>query len=138
MGWANRPVADAEILSRYLLSSGHFVRSGRVKPRAFEPKFDEERGRLETSVFRTTDLSEIDGWALAQREIGVPRRMPILARAELLTSAARHEELVVDSDEPPKRHAIMIAWPAEKDKQIAIQQALASKARLHLAPPAAQ
>src|SRR5689334_22967395 len=78
--WADRPVADTEVIARYLLSSGHFVRSGRVKPRAFEPMMDKGRRRLETSVFRTTDLTEIENWTLAEREVGVPRGMPVLAR----------------------------------------------------------
>jgi hypothetical protein len=118
-----------------LTESGHFVASARrVKPKAFEPKYDEKRARFETSAFRTDGLDEPGVWAIGAIHVASTRGKPVQARADILTEKIRRSALDVSTDEPPVRHVVIVGWPNDKDARMSLQQQLAADARLVLLP----
>jgi hypothetical protein len=130
----NDAIGGEESLSRFLTESGHFKKD-RVLHKAFEPKFDVERQRRETSVFRILGLEPDLIWAIGAREIEPNRRKRVLARAEISVEIVEVEGLRVLPDEPPERHAVIVDWPEgddQKDRRKSIQQELASRARIYI------
>jgi hypothetical protein len=120
------------IVGRFITESGHF-KPGRVLPKAFEPKFDKDRNRSETSVFRVSEIPSADVWVIGDREVGTPRGKPILARADIAAKDVSIEALVLEDDQPPPKHAVIVGWPEgpdEKDHRKSIQQELAARAIL--------
>lgn len=122
------------VLSRFITESGHF-RSDRVLAKAFEPKFDVERRRSETSVFVISDLDDSRVWRLGTETVAATRQKPVLAYARIGARDAAFETLRIAHDAPPEGHAVIVGWPegdAEKAHRKSIQQELAARAKLVL------
>jgi hypothetical protein len=123
------PPDGSEVLSRFLFSKSRYsVEKARVKPSAFMP----ESRSLETSVFRTLGLKTAQIWALAERYVVAENGPGLHGCGQVLASAVYHLGLTVQADNTPPRHAAIVGWPAEKDKQQILALELAEKANLLL------
>lgn len=119
-----------EVLSRFIFSRRHFNPSqSRVKPDAFLP----QRGPLETSVFRTVALDGVEIRRIGNT-VGRPSGRTLKAWGNVLAGVVFDVGLDVRPDNVPERHAAIIGWPEQKDKQISLAQRLAEAAALHLPP----
>lgn len=99
-------VADSEPLSRFLTSDSQFNRV-MAKPSAFMPGPADSK----TSVFRHAADPLPALWDIADRELGITRR--VKAVAVLTAAEVRQAKLNVEAHEPPLRHANMVGWPLD-------------------------
>lgn len=127
---AQIPVADEELLARFVLTKRHITRDGVVlKAEALLPyKW------VELSVSRHRGLDEAELWTLGQevareRSKSEAREIPLLGRADFGARTARRQKLDVLPAEPPRNHANVVAWPEEKSAQMSLAQELAAKSR---------
>jgi hypothetical protein len=121
-------VIPEEILSRFILNKNHFsVQNQRVKYAAFLPAPNGE-----TSVFRTSQMTDSEIWAVGDKEVSQKRNKPLLGRADVSAVHAYDNKLKVIPDDTPPRHANITGWPDEKSEQKLIALELAKKAQLHL------
>lgn len=134
---ANPEEADpAGALTRFIASSGQ-VSAPHAKPKAFEPKFDQERQRSETSVFRTDSLAAHAVWDIVACEFDATRANLTRWRAVVQAESVTALQLLVTDDVPPDRHAVIVGWPEgpdRKQERISLQQLLAAEAKLELRP----
>ena len=121
------PLDSLEILSRFILQTNWFSSSeNRVKYAAFLP---DKNG--ETSVFRTSGITNNEIWEIGDCEVSIKRGKPILGRADIATNNVISKDLEVVPREPPLRHANIIGWPDERSKQKIIAIELASESFFH-------
>ncbi len=88
----------------------------------------------ETSVFNIDELSETEIWDIGDREVTRPGRA-VLARGDILSRHVYANDLEIDLDDDPPRHANITAWPSDQpdnSKQKLIAIALAEKAELFI------
>lgn len=103
------------------------------KPKVFYPELF--NGQWETSVCRTADVSEQRVWEIANKA-----RSPRLAFARADLNAGSIEETglrtvsAADHENDYLEHAIIIGWPDEKEKQMALAIQLVVAANLVLPP----
>ena len=127
-------VPENDTVSRFLLSKNHFARSKNiVKYGAFLPNHDGE-----TSVYRTTGLTEATIWQIGEKFV----RIPISKSRHSCTLYGRgdikaKEVVVANLDLVPKpiphpRHADISNWPVSKKERQMLATILANKATLHL------
>ena len=121
------PIDISEILSRFILKKNYIRANNTVRPAVFMP--NPKNG--ETSVFRTSDTTNHEIWAIGEREIIPIQKKPILGRADIGTSIVVSKNLKVIPSEPPERHADIIGWPDEKSKQKLIALELAAESEFH-------
>lgn len=128
-------VADGEPLARFLLTKRYFSTANeRVKAEAFLPP-----PNLELSVFRICHLDDSAIEALGQPVAAIQSKK-LCGWGRVMTAAVRRLNLDLEADEEPKRHANIVGWPTEPDrdvqkglhKRIALE--LANEATLVLAP----
>lgn len=111
-------VGDDERLSRFVFDKRHFdVGRAQVKFRAFH---DQD----ELSVLRSAGLSEFDIWTYGDTTATSTQRPEIFARGDFLASVLTGLSLGVRSDEPPKRHAVVVGWPTRDNKDARKQRAI--------------
>lgn len=109
----------------------HFSREKNiVKRKAYEPS----RGDAGTSVFLVTGLKEPAIWRLGKKFVAASRGKPILARADLKVGPIRRLGLDVIHDPLPRRHALVVGWPSDKEKQKLRMQEVADEAVLRFPP----
>ena len=130
-------IAPAEEFTRFIFTKNHFaVQKGRVKPNALMPMFNQESGRLETSIYRCTCLPDAEIWQLGRVHVEDPQSGRLIkARGfgpfELVTS----QELSLDvNGEPFPIHVDIVGWPEEKDACMMKATEVADKLKLELAP----
>ncbi len=99
-----------------------------MKSSAFLP----EPNSLETSVFRTIGLNEKEIWTIGEYHVAQPRGHTLRGRGEVLTQVPRRLGLNVRPDNQPERHAAIVGWPVEKDRQQLLAIELAEEATLFL------
>ncbi len=119
-------VEDNEMLARYILRRNHVRRSDHtVKPDAFIPP----KSSLALSVTRHKDLSEKEIWQLGQTIAQNRPNATLCGRADIMTSKVRALSLEIHPSSPPKNHADITGWPADKadQKSIALDIAAASR-----------
>ena len=129
-GWALQPklrgdVQSHEPLTRFIFSREHFAETkGLVKPKAFLP---DQNG--ETSVFRTAALSSDAIWAIGNAIRGEKAK----ARGDLATAVVQRIGLRINpaTEEHPK-HAVIVGWPAEKDKKLMMATLLSKETTLRV------
>lgn len=103
------------------------------KPKVFLPMM--EAGQLETSVCRISAVTERRIWEIANRA-----RSPLraLSRADLTTlsvvAAGLYTDPAPDIEADYPEHSVIVGWPSEKEKQMALSIQLASAADLVFAP----
>jgi hypothetical protein len=131
-------IAPAEEFTRFIFTKNHFAaEKGRVKPHALMPMFNEESGRLETSIFRCTHLPDAEIWRIGRVHVEVPQSGRLIkARGvgpfQLLTS----QGLALDvNGEPFPVHVGIVGWPEAKDARLMKATEVANKLKLELAPP---
>ena len=121
------PLDLSEILSRFILQTNWFSSlENRVKYAAFMPNRNGE-----TSVFRTSGITDYEIWDIGDCEVSIKRGKAILGRADIRTNNVILKDLQVVPKEPPVRHANIIGWPDERSKQRLIAIELAAESLLH-------
>jgi hypothetical protein len=85
----------------------------------------------ETSVFRTSGITNNEIWEIGDCEVSIKRGKPILGRADIGINNVISKDLEVVPREPPLRHANIIGWPDERSKQKIIAIELASESIFH-------
>ena len=79
---------------------------------------------VELSVFRMTELPPSLVWTVGDVFVGTHKKKPALARAFFPASLLEGTGLSAVKKEPPVRHADLLGWPPEKDRQLSIAQQL--------------
>ncbi len=123
-------VNGTEPIARFILDrkGKHSATKNIVKANAFLPD-----GHNETSVYRIPELSESEIWSLGESEVAQPSGRIIYARGDVLAQIVEEVGLKVDpAPNPHPRHANIIGWPTEKDKQKSLAQEIAAAATLRL------
>lgn len=122
------PVEDGERLARFVFTERYVSKKdGKVKPEALRPY-----PWAELSVSRHCDLTPDELWQLGrdvaeERSKKEGRVFPLIGRADFLARAARDQKLEVVPDEPPRNHANIIDWPAEKSAQMSLAQLIVAR-----------
>jgi len=121
-------VEDDERLARFVLEKRWLPKRGEgVNARAILAyKY------VELSVSRHRGISDSALWDMGQdvarrRSENEGRAIPLLGRADFLARAARQQKLDVKPDEPPRNHANVVGWPAEKSAQMILAQEIAAQ-----------
>lgn len=121
-------MADDERLARFVFDKRWLPKNGEgVNARAILAY-----RYVELSVSRHRDLSGAELWGLGQdvarmRSAGEEREIVLLGRADFLARTARQQKLDVKPDEPPRNHANVVGWPAEKSAQMLLAQEIAAR-----------
>lgn len=111
-------ILESESLARFLLQSDDFSKTQlRVKPRAFMPMFNNKRDQWETSVTRMINLSDIEIHVIGG-EVAVERQKTYYGYASTQNSAVIQADLHSAPDEPPPRHALILGWSKDTDKDM--------------------
>lgn len=89
---------------------------------------------LRLSVYRIDGLQIEEIWEIGQREVIDAMGQPkiLYGIADVKVSTVQENNLKVEPDDRPPRHANIIGWPEEKEKQKIIAQELAAGAKLVL------
>ena len=88
---------------------------------------------VQTSVFRTSGLTEGAIWLLARDQLDLPPGRRIHGRGDIEAGGVRSTELKVEPEVSTHHlHANILGWPSEKEKQRLFAGELALKATLHL------
>jgi len=113
-----------------LFSERHYVTSKRrINRQAFTPKDGQ------CSVFRTLGLAEDSIWTIGRENVGVSRNQTLKARADLPALSVREATLdVLAEPSVHPRHANIVGFPDEKEKQRLATMELAMAATLIVAP----
>ena len=130
------PVEPREPITRFLRSSSHFAATkNRVKAEGLlPPPLSATRPRLETSVYRTDEIDSAEVWRICAAHVD-SATCTIKARATTAASEFTQRSLVFDADgKPHPRHANVIQWPATKNEQLALAQAIANEMELDVRP----
>jgi hypothetical protein len=114
------PVADTELLARYVTQSGQFrISNNTVKPDLFMP-----HPYQELSLTRHQDATEAEIWKVG---VEVASTRTLYGRADIQASKCKIDSLQVMAkpllNNP--NHVDIEGWPSEKQEQKAIAQKLA-------------
>lgn len=121
-------VQSSEILSRYIFDKNWYRSIDQsVMYTAFMPRSD----NLRVSVFRTSGLSKPKAWSIGE-SVGQVSSRTLRGRGDIIAAEVRKQNLDIDPDNHPPRHANIVGWPQEKHKRQEIAQVLASSATLKL------
>ncbi|MET0091845.1 MAG: hypothetical protein ABW068_17840 [Candidatus Thiodiazotropha sp.] len=124
-------VAANEQIARYILSKRHFSTSKRtVKYAAYLPAPNGE-----TSVYRTSGVSEEDIWEIGQENVAKPSGRTLYARGETTAGVILRTGLALFPESTPHPlHANIMNWPSEKDEQKMLALEIANEATLTNSP----
>lgn len=89
---------------------------------------------LHLSVFRIDGLQLEEIWEIGQREVidAMSQSRELKGIADVKALKVQENDLEIEPDNIPSRHANIIGWPEEKEKQKIIAQELAAEAKLVL------
>jgi hypothetical protein len=126
-----KTVGASEPLARYLINRNSYSPAMQsVKPAAFLPPPD---NRL--SVFRIDGLNTEDVCQIGQQKVVSKMTGRTLhGFADIVAQAFLDVKLTVDPDNNPARHASVVGWPEDRDKQMLIAIELAASAKLVTCP----
>jgi hypothetical protein len=131
-------IQSGESFTRFILSRRHFsAQTGRVKPPALTPIFNDEKNRLETSTHRIDGLATPEIWQLGYTYVeSTAQGRLIRARGTGSFSLVTSQDLTFDVNGPPvPRHVDIIGWPSiDKDARLMQQTEIANKLRLEVDP----
>lgn len=128
-------LSSKEGIARFLYDKSAWSKEPvlKPKPKVFYPEFFE--GQWETSVCRTSCISEQRIWEIAHKA-REPRLA--LARAELIAGSVEGVGLSTvsapDLERSYPEHAVIVGWPDEKEKQMALAIQLVVSSSLVFAP----
>lgn len=117
------PVADDETLARFILRK-EWLKTEHGKIRAKADAFIPYK-HVELSVTRHKHLSVEELWGLGE-DVARLRNQSFLGRADLSAAKVRQQPLNIVPDAPPRNHANITAWPADKPSQKIIALELAA------------
>jgi len=125
----NSTVGPEESLGRYLQKGYYSSEKNSVKPQAFMPP-----PNLHLSVFRIDGLQWEEIWEIGQIKVmdAMPKPRELRGIADVKALKVQENGLEIEPDNIPPRHANIIGWPEEKEKQKMIAQGLAAEATLVL------
>jgi hypothetical protein len=137
-GWLNhkfhsktpQPIADNELLARFVLYRDHIRANKTVKPDAFIP-----HPHTDLSVTRHKGFSDNQLWNVG-RDVATARKVTLYGRADVSVATVRQQSLAVEP-QPVKgnpNHANILGWPKDKPAQKIIAQELAAAAIYHSKP----
>ena len=129
-GSVPKEINGQEAIARYITSKRWYSREKNVvKPQAFMPPSD-----LRLSVFRIDNLSEPEIWKIGFKKVIDKMNRPrnLHRRADIQALNILKNNLQIDPDNTPPRHASIIGWPELKEERKSIAQELAAKASLRL------
>jgi len=129
-GSVPKEINGQETIARYITSKNWYSRKKNiVKPQAFMPPPD-----LILSVFRIDNLSEPEIWKIGFEKVISKMNQPrnLHGRADIQALNIVENNLQIDPDNTPPRHASIIGWPGLKEERKSIAQELAAKASLSL------
>lgn len=127
-------VSSDERVARFIYHKGDWSKQPIPKPKTKVFMPEKYEGQWETSVCGLAATSEQRIWEIANQT-----RSPLkaLARADLIVSAIEEVGLRTVSAPDLKKnypeHAVIVGWPDEKEKQMALSIQLISSASLVLA-----
>jgi hypothetical protein len=122
------PVNLEESLSRYILDRSYIrVADRTVRYNAFMPTSNRE-----VSVFRILGLADSEIWQMGDLQVARKRGKPLLGRADILVMAVIKNNLQIDPDNDPPRHANILGWPEQRSEQKLIALKIAADSQLHL------
>lgn len=132
-------VSPDERISRYLLNRRWFnPRTGHISGQAFKPRNPKTQGMpFATSVYRTDGCLLEEIWSIGDEFVTNqhPERLPILGVARLEVQKVLAGDLQVEpSPHPHPRHADIVRWPNEAEKQLEKAGQLALAAQLVVRP----
>ena len=89
---------------------------------------------LKLSVFRIGNLSEPEIWKIGIKKVINKMNKPtnLHGRADIQALNILGNNLQIEPDNTPPRHANIIGWPELKEEQKSMAQELAAKASLRL------
>ena len=124
------PVADEELLARFIIHRSHVRSDGTVRPEAFIPY-----KQVELSVTRHRELPESELWGageLVAQKLG----KTLVGRADnqAVTFRTCGLQVVPTPLDDDANHADVIDWPAEKSDQKALALEIAKEARFESIP----
>ena len=117
------PVADHELLARFIVNSNEVRADGTVRPQLFLPY-----KRVALSVNRHRDAALTETWTIGT-QVAEQRGKTLLGRADVRATAGRIPPLdVVPSPIPPQNpnHADIVGYPPRKDEQLSLAAKLAA------------
>ena len=117
------PVADNELLARFIVNSNEKRPDGTVTPALFLPY-----KLVELSVNRHREATANETWVIGRR-VAMLRQKTLYGRADIRASFCRIKPLdVVPKPILPHNpnHADIIGFPAPKDEQLSLAQKLAA------------
>ncbi len=122
-------VLPSELTARFITQKSYYRSKDRtVRHNAFMPNKNGE-----TSVYRTTQLTESEIYEIGKRYVADIWGKSLLGRAEIFVSNILKRRLRVQADpNPHPRHANIVDWPEDKSKHKMIAMELADDAQLHL------
>lgn len=129
-GSVPKEINGQEAIARYITSKRWYSRGKNVvKPQAFMPPSD-----LRLSVFRIDNLTEPEIWKIGFKKVIGKMNQPrnLHGRADIQALNILVNNLQIDPDNTPPRHASIIGWPELKEERKSIAQELAAKASLRL------
>lgn len=123
-------ISPYESLARYLLEKSKFsMLKNSVLPSGFMPT-----ANLDLSVYRIDNLEIEEIWEIGRKDVIAAMTMPkeLYGIAKIKASKVLENGLEIKPQEPPPRHANMIGWPKEKERQKMIAIELAAESELKL------
>jgi hypothetical protein len=129
-GSVQKEISGRETIARYITSKRwHSRKKNIVKPQAFMPPPNHK-----LSVFRIDNLSETEIWKIGFNKVISKMNPPrnLHGRADILALNILENNLQIEPDNIPPRHADIVGWPELKEEQKSIAQELAAKASLML------
>ena len=123
------PVADNELMARFIVYSDHFKGQSVSQMAFLAYKYTD----LSTTRHREATVDEI--WQ-AGRDVAILRNRPLYGRADIQAGSCRQIGLSVDPDPSPveegvranPNHALIHGFPNEKQEQMSFAQLLAAAA----------
>lgn len=87
------------------------------------------------SVFRVSGLPDSEIWSLGLEKVARVRNRPLLGRFDLNAGLVYDQKLSFNADTDRRsRHANIVGWPPEKEKQQSIAQILAAESQAIRSP----
>jgi hypothetical protein len=123
-------VEPNEDLTRYIFGKDYYrPKDKTVKHNAFMPAKEERK----VSVYRISSLPLNEVWDIGDCYVAPLRNKPVIGRADILALHVIKQGLkIAPEDDPHPRHANIVDWPEEREKQRMIALELADEAELHL------
>ena len=128
-------VSPDERISRFLVSPKWFnQRTNCVFGQAFKPRKPKPPSTtFRTSVYRIDGCTHTEIWSIGENYVTQKRKdgRPVLARADIQAQSIFAEQLAIEPvPDPHPRHADIVRWPDQPEKQLEKASVIALTAKL--------